>query len=234
MFRVSLLPLLLVLSLFLVTACGAATGAEPAQEASPLEQSPAQPNAEAAGEPDTPAEPEAYPPPLAGDAITAGTAVTGTQPLVWGADDENCIVPGLVITGPAADLPPCEPVPADGDAQTGMQEGAQEDAMPEEPAQSSQENAHIAEMTALAEEDLAQRLGISPDQIEVSEVRAVTWPDASLGCPEPDMMYAQVIQEGLLIRLSAGGETYAYHSGGNRPPFLCEESMQVLPPDAGQ
>ena len=70
--------------------------------------------------------------------------------------------------------------------------------------------------------DLAKRLGIAPDHIEVVEARAVMWPDASLGCPRPGMAYKQVPEDGALVRLSAGGRTYEYHSGGRRAPFLCE------------
>lgn len=73
-----------------------------------------------------------------------------------------------------------------------------------------------------ARADLADRLTISPDQIEVVEVRAVTWPDTSMGCPAPGMAYLQVPQDGLLTRLRAGGQAYDYHSGGTRGPFLCE------------
>jgi hypothetical protein len=71
--------------------------------------------------------------------------------------------------------------------------------------------------------DLAQRLGVTPGEIGVIEAGAIVWPDASIGCPQPDMMYIQVPQDGALIRLSAGGKTYNYHYGGRRGLFLCEQ-----------
>lgn len=37
------------------------------------------------------------------------------------------------------------------------------------------------------------------------------------------MVYAQVLQEGLLIVLRANQQLYEYHSGGDRPPFLCKK-----------
>jgi hypothetical protein len=74
-----------------------------------------------------------------------------------------------------------------------------------------------------AKADLAQRQSTSVDAIEVVEVQSVVWPDASLGCPKPGMAYPQVQTDGLLIRLSVGGEVYEYHSGGGKPPFLCEQ-----------
>jgi hypothetical protein len=85
------------------------------------------------------------------------------------------------------------------------------------------------EIVALSVADLAERLSIAVDQIKVLEVRAVTWPDASLGCPQPGMVYAQVLQEGWLIRLGAGGEMYFYHSGRDQKPFLCEQLSQIIP-----
>lgn len=71
--------------------------------------------------------------------------------------------------------------------------------------------------------DLAGRLGEDPSSITVISAEAVVWPDGSLGCPEPGMIYTQAQVDGLLIRLSADGIEYRYHSGGRiTTPFLCE------------
>ena len=70
--------------------------------------------------------------------------------------------------------------------------------------------------------DLARRLAIDPAAITVVEARSVVWPDGSLGCPRPGMVYPQVQQDGALVRLRAEGREFAYHSGGSRPVFLCE------------
>jgi hypothetical protein len=80
-----------------------------------------------------------------------------------------------------------------------------------------------------ARDDLAQRLGVPVEQVDLLEVREVTWPDSSLGCPRPGMTYAQVPQGGLLIRLSVDREMYFYHSGETQVPFLCEGTSQVVP-----
>jgi hypothetical protein len=90
----------------------------------------------------------------------------------------------------------------------------------------------LESLIALAKEDLAQRLSISADQMDVVEARSVVWPDASLGCPQPEMRYKQVPQDGALIRLSAEGRVYEYHSGGGRDPFLCEDPAKD--PTAGE
>ena len=73
-----------------------------------------------------------------------------------------------------------------------------------------------------AQEDLVKRLAVPVEQIELVEVQSVVWPDKGLGCPQPGLLYPQVQVDGLLIRFRVGGRLYEYHSGGNRPPFLCE------------
>ena len=73
-----------------------------------------------------------------------------------------------------------------------------------------------------ATEDLARRLSLSLTQITLVEARAVVWLDASIGCPQPGMAYAQVPEDGALIVLEAEGKRYEYHNGGKRGLFLCE------------
>jgi len=69
-------------------------------------------------------------------------------------------------------------------------------------------------LVALAKEDLAQREGVDPDEIEVKSVQAVEWRDGSLGCAKAGMMYPQVITPGYRITLTVNGVDYAYHTGG--------------------
>lgn len=76
--------------------------------------------------------------------------------------------------------------------------------------------------------DLAGRLGIGPEAIEVRGVEAVTWPDSSLGCPQEGMMYAQVLTEGSRVDLAVGDRVYTYHAAKNRQPFLCEKQEQEM------
>ncbi|MFP3897543.1 MAG: hypothetical protein ACLFV5_12005, partial [Anaerolineales bacterium] len=64
--------------------------------------------------------------------------------------------------------------------------------------------------------DLAGRMGVDVEEIEVQSVEETEFPDASLGVPEPGEMYAQVITPGYVIRLSIQGETYTYHAAGER------------------
>lgn len=73
-----------------------------------------------------------------------------------------------------------------------------------------------------AVEDLATRLGVNPTDITVVSSEEVTWRDASLGCPEPGRMYAQVLTPGVRIVLEVNGRHFDYHAAAGKPPFLCE------------
>lgn len=76
-----------------------------------------------------------------------------------------------------------------------------------------------SEVVSKAKSDLAKRTGAAVADIKTRSVEAVNWPDASLGCPQPDMMYAQVVTPGQRIVLETGGQTYEYHSGGANVVF---------------
>lgn len=67
-----------------------------------------------------------------------------------------------------------------------------------------------------AKADLAERLDTVPNQVEVRSVEEVEFSDASLGVPEPDKMYAQVITPGYVIKLEAEGQVFTYHASDDR------------------
>jgi hypothetical protein len=75
----------------------------------------------------------------------------------------------------------------------------------------------------LATDDLAKRLGLRPAAIRLVRVKPVDWPDTSLGCPKPDMVYAQVITPGFVVVLWAQGREYEYHTDEGRFVTWCEE-----------
>jgi len=83
-----------------------------------------------------------------------------------------------------------------------------------------------------AKEDLARQLSSEVDQVDLVEVSAVEWSDASLGCPEPGKVYAQVITSGYRIVLKASGENYEYH-GDTQQQVVCCEPQQVQPVPGG-
>ncbi len=78
-------------------------------------------------------------------------------------------------------------------------------------------------VTSLAITDLSTSKGISAERIKATKVEEVNWPDTSLGCPEPGMLYAQVITPGYRIILSDGDTEYEYHSDAIAHIVLCQK-----------
>ncbi len=84
-----------------------------------------------------------------------------------------------------------------------------------------------AVLVSRAVEDLATVVGAASAEIQVSALEEVMWPDSSLGCPQPDMVYAQVLTPGFRITLEHAGAAYTYHTSENPagPVTLCEAAQ---------
>lgn len=78
----------------------------------------------------------------------------------------------------------------------------------------------VAEFIEQAKQDLAQRLGISVDEIILVRSEAVDWSDSSLGCAEEGVEYVEVVTSGYRIVLARGEQHYEYHADTHRI-FLC-------------
>jgi hypothetical protein len=90
-------------------------------------------------------------------------------------------------------------------------------------------------IVAPAQADLARRLGVEPDELEVISAEVVTWPDGSMGCPEPGMSYTQALVEGSKVVLGHDDRVYVYHAGEDGEPFLCSSDdkdggHEMVPP----
>ncbi len=68
----------------------------------------------------------------------------------------------------------------------------------------------------------AERTGLAAAEITVVEAAQVTWPDGSLGCPEPGQAYTQALVDGYQVILDAGGEELDYRVGSGGSFRLCE------------
>ena len=73
----------------------------------------------------------------------------------------------------------------------------------------------------LAEQDLAKRIGVPLDQIRLLAADKTSWPDGSLGFPQPGLTYSQIVTAGYQIMLGANGQTYVYHSDTNNQIVYC-------------
>ena len=85
------------------------------------------------------------------------------------------------------------------------------------------------EAIARAVEHLAGTLGCDPAEIGVQEVLRATWRDSSLGCPQPGMMYLQVLTPGYRIRLQHAGADYLLHTDRGSRAILCPEALRADP-----
>ncbi|MDW8101324.1 MAG: hypothetical protein RMK30_00375 [Anaerolineae bacterium] len=68
---------------------------------------------------------------------------------------------------------------------------------------------------------LFESKGISREEIKVIMVECVTWPDTSLGCPEPGKFYAQVLVPGYRIVLEVKGLRVEVHTDLKGRVVIC-------------
>lgn len=86
---------------------------------------------------------------------------------------------------------------------------------------------------ALLEEiiaDASDRTGVEPAAIVTVQAQVVTWPDGSLGCPEPDVAYTQALVPGYWVVLDAGDTMLDYRVGRAGSFILCESPLATPPP----
>lgn len=146
-----------------------------------------------------------------------------------GGDEEPTALPPTEAPAPTAtaaptDTPEAPATPTDSPLPTPVAERGAESpvATPEDrsvsepsPLATPGEESTMSDLDRLVERsiaDLAETLEIDVDEIILVETEETDWPDASLGCPEDGMMYAQVVTPGYHIVLEAEGEQYEYHT----------------------
>lgn len=79
----------------------------------------------------------------------------------------------------------------------------------------------MQELILQAQAQLSRKFGIEADDIFLFNVEAVEWPDASLGCPQTSLSYAQVVTPGYRILLEANGQVYTFHTDETDRVILC-------------
>ncbi|MGH8223016.1 MAG: hypothetical protein ACREQZ_08580 [Woeseiaceae bacterium] len=104
-------------------------------------------------------------------------------------------------------------------------ESAGSDEGPSAPEQRSAENWTPQQrgIAMLAIDALAADLGVSRDRITIDTIRAVDWPDSSIGCPKPGQAYLQVITTGHKITLRVDRQVHVVHEASNRA-FVCHKT----------
>ena len=79
--------------------------------------------------------------------------------------------------------------------------------------------------------DLASKLMLNVEDIGVVSMQPKMWTDQSLGCPEPNQGYAQVITNGYRIEVKAIGDprSFYYHATAN-DVVLCSQNEKTVAP----
>lgn len=71
---------------------------------------------------------------------------------------------------------------------------------------------------------LAANAGMYPQDLMVLQNNKKTWNDASMGCPKPDMTYAQMQTKGYETIITDGVVRYEVHGNKNGYAVLCKTS----------
>ena len=114
----------------------------------------------------------------------------------------TCLALALVFTGCGANDEPPKKVMPDGSIV----------------AVTNEADEQLAELAAAT---LAEAIDVPLTRIKVESIRPVEWRDGSLGCPQPDQSYAQVLTPGHRILLRVDTRVYTVHEANGRA-FVCQ------------
>ena len=73
-------------------------------------------------------------------------------------------------------------------------------------------DADLHSIIRAAVDDASRRTGLNASELQVIRSEAVTWPDGSLGCPQPGVMYTMAPVPGYRVRIQAGDTVLDYHA----------------------
>jgi hypothetical protein len=85
----------------------------------------------------------------------------------------------------------------------------------------------LRRLIEIAVNDLADRISIEPDQVELIDITEETWQDTSLDCPQPGVMYTQIIDQGYSIILQGIDILYEYHIDSNNLVVYCRSGITL-------
>jgi hypothetical protein len=78
-----------------------------------------------------------------------------------------------------------------------------------------------AELLAGVLADAGRRSGVAEQDLVIVKSRRVTWPDGSLGCPEPGMSYTQALVPGWQLVIRADRQDLDYRCADRGRFMLC-------------
>jgi hypothetical protein len=95
-------------------------------------------------------------------------------------------------------------------------------------------NINLQSVTQAALDEAARHTGLAVSALKVVSAQSVIWPDGSLGCPQPGMLYTQALVPGYRIRIEARGDMLDYHASTRGGLGLCPagRSLDPVPGDS--
>lgn len=73
--------------------------------------------------------------------------------------------------------------------------------------------------------DAAKRFNVAEGAVVLTRAEQVTWPDGSLGCPQPGRMYTQMLVEGFRVAAKTALGELTYHTDGRGNVVSCASGM---------
>lgn len=168
---------------------------------------------------------------LAALVVTAGIALSGCGSSTTDASGD----PSVSITPPAATSTP----PDDAEETTVLVPGDKTPVTQTEPPPGELPPGPVPDAVVSRPEvqaaiaDFAEREGVEVEEVVAAGYADVTWPDGSLGCPQPGVMYTQALVPGHQLILQVGDTTASYHAAEGRPFAYCATPGMPLPGGSG-
>jgi hypothetical protein len=97
------------------------------------------------------------------------------------------------------------------------------------PSLASTEAESLRKQVDAALADAAGRTGGEMTSLSVVSAEAVVWPDGSLGCPVPGVVYTMAPVAGYRIRIQSGDRLLVYHAGRRGNPVPCPAGRSTDP-----
>lgn len=82
------------------------------------------------------------------------------------------------------------------------------------------------EIATTLRQDVIDRTGSSPEEIEILATERQTWPNTCLGLPNPDELCGQMLVDGWRVRVSDGQRHWFYRTNNNGQNFRLETELQ--------
>jgi len=93
--------------------------------------------------------------------------------------------------------------------------------------------ADVQTLLSAVTNDAARRSGVSAARLHASVVQPVTWPDGSLGCPQPDRAYTQALVPGWRIVIAVpAAPPLIYHASRRDAWVWCAKPGAPVSPGA--